>query len=186
VLGSAVRRATTDWQVDGQECGQASRLGQGRAVACGDRCGGCRWAGPALEDRRSWHGRPVRMARTLRRTTPKSPVRVAGGRTRLLPADWAPGGHQCPEELPRPSRVSLERVLVLRPEGRLTSPPQRRVAPPTAQRFAVRTRRPFWQELQPGFPGPTMSAPRGAAESRRRPGARQGDVSAGHTRMPSS
>jgi hypothetical protein len=46
----------------------------------------------------------------LRRTTPKNPVRVAGGRTRLLPADWAPGGHQCPEELPRPSRVSLERA----------------------------------------------------------------------------
>ena len=46
----------------------------------------------------------------LRRTTPKSPVRMAGGRTRLLPADWAPGGHQRPEELPRPSRVSLERV----------------------------------------------------------------------------
>jgi hypothetical protein len=55
----------------------------------------------------------------LRRTTPKSPVRVTGGRTRLLPADWAPGGHQRPEELPRPSRVSLEKVLVLRPEGRV-------------------------------------------------------------------
>ena len=54
----------------------------------------------------------------LRRTTPKSPVRVTGGQTRLLPADWAPGGHQRPEELPRPSRVSLEKVLVLRPEGR--------------------------------------------------------------------
>src|SRR5829696_8460587 len=49
----------------------------------------------------------------LRRTTPKSPVRVTGGRTRLLPADWAPGGHQRPEELPRPSQVSLEKVLVL-------------------------------------------------------------------------
>src|SRR5215211_4388213 len=59
------------------------------------------------------------MTRTLRRTTPKSPVRVTGGRTRLLPADWAPGGHQRPEELPRSSRVSLERVLVLRPEGRV-------------------------------------------------------------------
>src|SRR5512132_1482278 len=46
----------------------------------------------------------------LRRTTPKSPVRVASGRTHLHPADWAPGGHRRPEELPRPSRVSLERV----------------------------------------------------------------------------
>src|SRR5918996_5641574 len=55
----------------------------------------------------------------LRRTPPKSPVRVTSGRTRLLPADWAPGGHQRPEELPRPSRVSLERVSSLRPEGRV-------------------------------------------------------------------
>src|SRR5215213_987152 len=40
--------------------------------------------------------------------------------------------------------------------------------------------------LQPGFPGPTASAPRGEAQTRRPPGARQGDVSAGQTRMPSS
>jgi hypothetical protein len=53
----------------------------------------------------------------LRRTTPKSPVRVAGGRTRLLPADWAPGGHQRPEELPWPSRVSLERVSSYDPKA---------------------------------------------------------------------
>ena len=53
----------------------------------------------------------------LRRTTPKSPVRVARGRTRLLPADWAPGGHQCPEELPWPSRVSLERVSSYDPKA---------------------------------------------------------------------
>jgi hypothetical protein len=79
--------------------------------------GGCCWAGPAVVDGRSWPGRPVRMARTLRRTTPKSPVRVAGGRTRLLPADWAPGGHQRPEELPRPSRVSLERVSSYDPKA---------------------------------------------------------------------
>src|ERR671911_2038435 len=73
----------------------------------------------APREGRSWRGRPVRMARTLRRTTPKSPVRVAGGRARLLPADWAPGGHQRPEELPRPSRVSLERVSSYDPKGRL-------------------------------------------------------------------
>jgi hypothetical protein len=54
---------------------------------------------------------------SLRRTTPKSPVRVAGGRTRLLPADWAPGGHQRPEELPWPSRVSLERVSSYDPKA---------------------------------------------------------------------
>jgi hypothetical protein len=96
----------------------------------------------------------------LEKDDPQEPRPVDGGRTRLFPADWAPGGHQCPEELPRPSRVSLE-SLVLRPEGRLNLTTTRRVAPPTAQRFAVRTRRPFWQELQPGFPGPTASAPRG-------------------------
>jgi hypothetical protein len=53
----------------------------------------------------------------LQRTTPKSPIRVASGRTRLLPADWAPGGHQRPEELPRPSRVSLERVSSYDPKA---------------------------------------------------------------------
>ena len=53
----------------------------------------------------------------LRRTTPKSPVRVTRGRTRLLPADWAPGGRQRPEELPWPSRVSLERVSSYDPKA---------------------------------------------------------------------
>ena len=53
----------------------------------------------------------------LTRTTPKSSVRLTGGRTRLLPADWAPGGRQCPEELPRPSRVSLERVSSCDPKA---------------------------------------------------------------------
>jgi hypothetical protein len=66
---------------------------------------------------RSWRGRAVRMAGTLRRTTPKSPVRVASGRTRLHPADWAPGGRQRPEELPWPSRVSLERVSSYDPKA---------------------------------------------------------------------
>src|SRR5215217_6749397 len=35
------------------------------------------------------------------------------------PGRLGPWGHQRPEELPRPSRVSLESVLVLRPEGRV-------------------------------------------------------------------
>jgi hypothetical protein len=110
---------TTDCQVDGQECGQAGRFGQGRAVACGDRHGGCCWAGSALEDRRSWPGRPVRMARTLSKNNPQEP-RPGGQRADPpAPGRWAPGGHQRPEELPWPSRVSLERVLVLRPEGRV-------------------------------------------------------------------
>jgi hypothetical protein len=70
---------------------------------------------------RSWHARPVSApgegGPDLRRTTPKSPVRVVGGRARLLPGDWAPGGHQCPEELPWPSRVSLERVSSYDPKA---------------------------------------------------------------------
>jgi hypothetical protein len=64
VTGPAVRRATTDCQVDCQRCGQVGRLGRGRAVACGDRCGGGCWAGSALVGGRSWRGRPVRMVRT--------------------------------------------------------------------------------------------------------------------------
>ena len=42
---------------------------------------------------------------------------MASGRTRLHPADWAPGGHQRPEELPWPSRVSLERVSSYDPKA---------------------------------------------------------------------
>ena len=56
----------------------------------------------------------------LRRTTPKSPVRVASGRTRLLPADWAPGGRQrprnsrgLPESRSRESRPMTRRPLDL-------------------------------------------------------------------------
>ena len=64
VTGPVVRRPTTDCQFDCQRCGQLGRLGRGRAVACGDRCGGGCWAGSALVGGRSWRGRPVRMART--------------------------------------------------------------------------------------------------------------------------
>ena len=53
----------------------------------------------------------------LRTMTPRNPVRVADGRIRLLPADWAPGGHQRPEELPWPSRASLERVSSYDPKA---------------------------------------------------------------------
>jgi hypothetical protein len=113
VTGPAVRRPTTDCQVDCQRCGQGgsawTRTSGGlwgpvrRRLLGGFRLG--RW--PILARA------PGEDGPNLRRTTPKSPVRAAGGRTRLLPADWAPGGHQRPEELPRPSRVSLERVSFL-------------------------------------------------------------------------
>jgi hypothetical protein len=43
---------------------RVGRLGRGRAVACGDRCGGGCWAGSALVGGRSWRGRPLRMVRT--------------------------------------------------------------------------------------------------------------------------
>ncbi|MDF2745683.1 MAG: hypothetical protein K0S88_7064, partial [Actinomycetia bacterium] len=39
--------------------------------------------------------RPARDARRV--TTPRNPVRLTGGQARLLPADWAPGGHRRPE-----------------------------------------------------------------------------------------
>jgi hypothetical protein len=42
----AVRRATTDYQVGYQRCGHVGRPGRGPAVTCGDRYGGCCWAGP--------------------------------------------------------------------------------------------------------------------------------------------
>jgi hypothetical protein len=95
----AVRRATTDRQLDGQECGQVGRLRRGPAVACRDRDSGCCWAGPALIGGRSWPRRPVRMAPTPTRTTPKNPVRVVGGPTRLLPAD-SPWGSSAPRGTP--------------------------------------------------------------------------------------
>jgi hypothetical protein len=181
-----MRRATTDCQVDCQRCGtggsaqtrtSGSLQGPGwRMLLGGSRLG--RW--PILTRA------PGEDGPNLRRTTPKSPVRVTGGRTRLLPADWAPGGHQRPEELPRPSRVSLERVLVLRPEGRVNLTAA--TAGGATHRPAVR--RPDPSALLAGTPTrisrSTASAPRGEAESRRRPWARQGDVSAGHTHTPSS
>src|SRR5215218_4879936 len=54
---------------------------------------------------------------SLRRTTPKEPR--PGGRRANPPAPGrlGPGGHQRPEELPRPSRVSLERVSSYDPKA---------------------------------------------------------------------
>ena len=140
----------------------------------------------APRDGRSWRGRPLRMARTLRRTTPKSPVRVASGRTRLLPADWAPGGRQVPRGTPTAFPRLARESLVLRPEGRVNLTAA--TAGGATHRPAVR--RPDPSALLAGtptrIPGPTASAPRGEAESRRRSPPRQDDVSAGQTRMSSS
>jgi hypothetical protein len=93
---------------------------RGQAVAFGNRHGGCCWAGPAVGGGRSWPGRPVRMARTPTRTTPKDLVRVAGGRTRLLPADGPLGvisaprnSHDLPESRSRESRPTTRRPLNL-------------------------------------------------------------------------
>jgi hypothetical protein len=124
--GTCRATATTDDQVDYRRCGHVGRPGRGRAVTYGDRYGGCCWAGTALIGGRSWRGRPG--GPNLQKDNPKNPVRLPGGRTRLLPADWAPGGRQCPEELPWPSRASLERVSSCGPKAALTSPPRRRVA----------------------------------------------------------
>jgi len=97
----------------------------------------------------------------LRRTTPKNPVRLTAGE----PACSRPIGPLGVISAPRNSRGFPEpRSRESRPTTRRPLEPHRRTAGlrlPTAQRFAVRTRRPFWQELQPEFPGPTASAPRG-------------------------
>ena len=62
----------------------------------------------------AWRARKV--------TTPRNPVRLTGGQARLLPADWAPGGHRRPEELPWPSRERLAKVPSYDPEAAWTSP----------------------------------------------------------------
>ncbi len=66
-------------------------------------------------------------------TTPRNPVRLTGGQARLLPADWAPGGHRRPEELPRPSRERLEEVPSYDPEAAWTSPRDGRLRVPTVR-----------------------------------------------------
>jgi hypothetical protein len=93
-------------------------------------------------------------------TTPMGPVRLTGGRTRLLPADWTLGGRRCPEELPRPSRAALARVSFRDPKVARTSPPSRGVR---THRPAVRLPDPsvLPAGTQPGFPSPTLFAPRG-------------------------
>jgi hypothetical protein len=147
----AVRRATTDYQVGYQRCGHVGRAGRGRAVTCGDPYGGCCWAGPTLVGGRSWRGRPVD-GPNLRRDNPQEPR--PGGRRANPPAPGrlGPWGSSAPRGTPTAFPSLARESLVLRPEGRLNLTAARRVALPTAQRFAVGTRRPFWQELQPGFP----------------------------------
>jgi hypothetical protein len=82
---------------------------------------------------------------------------LTGGQARLLPADWAPGGHRRPEELPWPSRERLAKVPSYDPEAAWTSPRGGRVARTHRPRRAVRARQPFQRELRSGFPSPTAS-----------------------------
>src|SRR5215213_11088095 len=87
----------------------------------------------------------LRFPRWLARkvTTPRNPVRLTGGQARLLPADWAPGGHRRPEELPWPSRERLAKVPSYDPEAAWTSPRDGRDARSHRPRRAVRARQPF-------------------------------------------
>jgi hypothetical protein len=179
------------------------RHGGDREGTCGDpfglRCTTSRRPRPATT-RRSPENRPHAAPRgrpilawapgedglSLRRTTPKSPVRVAGGRTSLHPADWAPGGHQPPEELPWPSRVSLERVSSYDPKA---AEPHRRNGgwrhpPPSGSPSGPVG--PSGRNSNPDFPVQPRR-PLGATFCNRSPrGDRQGDVSAGQTHMSSS
>jgi hypothetical protein len=79
--------------------------------------------------------------------TPRNPVRLTGGRTRLLPAEdpWGSSAPRNSRGRPKPRRESP----VLTTRGPLE--PCRccgRLRVPTAQRRAFRTRQPFRQELQ--------------------------------------
>jgi hypothetical protein len=53
----------------------------------------------------------------LKATTPKSPVRLTGGRTRLLPADGPSGVISAPRNVPWPSRASLAGVSSCDPKA---------------------------------------------------------------------
>jgi hypothetical protein len=157
----AVRVATTDCQVGYQRCGHvgSARMRTGgdlwgpvrRMLLGGSRLGG--W--PIL----AWA--PGEDGPNLRRDNPQEPR--PGGRRANPPAPGrlGPWGSSAPRGTPAAFPSLARGSLVLRPEGRLNLTAARRVALPTAQRFAVGTRRPVWQELQPGFPGPTASAPWG-------------------------
>jgi hypothetical protein len=119
-----MRRATTDCQVGCQRCRQVGRLGRGRAVACGDRYGGCCWAGPAVVGGRSWPGRPVRMAWTLEKDNPQEPR--PGGRRANPPAPGrlGPWGSSVPRGTPT-AFPSLARECS-RPTTRRPREPHRR------------------------------------------------------------
>jgi hypothetical protein len=111
-----------------------------------------------------------------------------GGRRANPPAPgrWAPGGHQRPEELPRPSRVSLERVSSYDPKA---AEPHRRNGgwrhpPPSGSPSGPVG--PSGRSSNPDFPVQPRR-PLGATFNSRTPrGGRQGDVSAGQTDMCSS
>ena len=114
------------------------------------------------------------------------------------PSGWLAGGPACSRPIgplgvisaPRNSRGLPEsRSRESRPTTRRPREPHRRNSgwrhpPPSGSPSGPVG--PSGRNSNPGFPGPTASAPRGEAESRRPPGARQGDVAAGQTRMPSS
>src|SRR5215218_6922819 len=93
---------------------------------------------------------------------PQEPRPGDGRANPPAPGRLGPWGSSAPRGTPTAVPSLARESLVLRPEGRVNLTATRRVAPPTAQRFAVWARRPFRQELQSGFPGPTASAPRGS------------------------
>jgi hypothetical protein len=122
----------------------------------------------------------------LRRTTPKHPVRVTGGRTRLLPADWALGvisaprnSRGFPESRSRESRPTTRRPLEphRRNGGWRHPPPSGSPSGPVS---------PSGRNSNPDFPVQPRR-PLGATFYVRSPGGgRQGNVAAGQTHMSSS
>src|SRR5215207_9410123 len=94
----------------GSDEGQRWPVGTGRA----DAAGGSRRGGWPILARA-----PGEDGSNAEKDNPQEPRPGDGRADPPAPGRLAPGGHQRPEELPRPSRVSLEKVLVLRPEGRV-------------------------------------------------------------------
>src|SRR5215207_7508797 len=94
--------------------------------------------------------RPARDARRV--TTPRNPVRLTGGQARLLPADWAPGGHRRPEELPWPSRERLAKVPSYDPKAAWTSPRSNRLRVPIVRNAPSGPVSPSSGNSDPDFP----------------------------------
>src|SRR5215218_10603583 len=94
------RMSTSGWPVG---TGTADAAGRVPPWSVADPGPGDRSGWPELEE--------------LEKDNPQEPR--PGGRRADPPAPgrWAPGGHQRPEELPRPSRVSLERVSSYDPKA---------------------------------------------------------------------